>query len=317
MLYLFTWNNDFLVREQTKKWKDLFVEKHSDFNMLHIKDILLVNNNFLLENLTARSFFDAKKLIIIDQIPLSSSEKSSDLKSRQDFIESLLDKIPDENIVVFSSINPDKRSKFYKLLRNSAEIKEFNSQSSDELKQILLNKFWDSISYDAIDTIINYKWSNLTKIISELEKLFVTKSFISREDIERNIVPELEESIFLFIDDLLNLNLKSTLKRMDIILEQTNIYAFYNSLLSNLRVQVFIWKLKSLSIHTSEISSILDLWNRSFLAWKNYKINFKKLEKLYISLVELDKKMKTWSMIWTEEKDFKFEIENIFVKILS
>ena len=109
--------------------------------MLHIKDILLVNNNFLLENLTARSFFDAKKLIIIDQIPLSSSEKSSDLKSRQDFIESLLDKIPDENIVVFSSINPDKRSKFYKLLRNSAEIKEFNSQSSDELKQILLNKF--------------------------------------------------------------------------------------------------------------------------------------------------------------------------------
>jgi len=61
MIYLFTWNNDFLIREKTKKWKDLFAEKHGDFNLVHIKDIDEVDGNFLSENLLAQSFFAGKK----------------------------------------------------------------------------------------------------------------------------------------------------------------------------------------------------------------------------------------------------------------
>ena len=34
--------------------------------MLHIKDITETDNNFLLENLTAMSFLQEKKLIILD-----------------------------------------------------------------------------------------------------------------------------------------------------------------------------------------------------------------------------------------------------------
>ena len=316
MIYLFTWNNDFLVKEQIKKWKDLFIKKYGDFNLVHIKNIASVYNHFLLEILTTRGFFDSKKLIIIDSVPLSYSEKNWDLKSKQDFIESILENIPEENIVVFSSINPGQSSKFYKILKQIAEVKEFNSKSINDLKLILQKRFWDSISYNWINSIIKYKWANLTKIISELEKLFITRDFIDVEDIEKNVFPELEESIFLFIDDLFNLNLKNSLKKMNIILQQTNVYVFYNSLLSNLRIRVFIWKLKSLKVPNSEILSILDLWNRSFLVWKSYKISHEILEKLYLRLVELDKKMKTWSIIWTEENDFKFEIENVFINFL-
>ena len=101
---------------------------------------------------------------------------------------------------------------------------------------------------------------------------------------------------------------------MNVILEQTNIYAFYNNLLANLRIQVYIWKFKNLEISPNKISELLELWNRSFLVWKNYKINFKPLENLYINLVNLDKKMKTWNMIWTEENDFKFELEKVILK---
>jgi DNA polymerase III delta subunit len=34
--------------------------------MIHIKNISEVDNNFILENLTAMSFFQEKKLIILD-----------------------------------------------------------------------------------------------------------------------------------------------------------------------------------------------------------------------------------------------------------
>jgi len=67
---------------------------------------------------------------------------------------------------------------------------------------------------------------------------------------------------------------------MNVILEQTSVYAFYNNLIANLRVLVFIKNSKSKNI--SNISDVLDLKNRSFLATKNYKISLDKLNNFYI-----------------------------------
>jgi hypothetical protein len=52
------------------------------------------------------------------------------------------------------------------------------------------------------------------------------------------------------------------------------------------------------------------------LATKNYKINLEKLNNLYIWLVKLDKKMKSWKMIWSEEEVLKYEIEKEILKLI-
>lgn len=309
MIYLFTWNSDFLLREQVNSWKQKFIEKNWDFNLLHLKGLSEIDNNFLVSNLTWSSFFSEKKLIIIDNFPLSAWEKSSEFKNKQDFLETLLDNIPEENIVLFNSLNPDKRSKFYKTLVKAWGLKEFSVSDDREIVNIISKKYWENISKKAIDLIIKYKAWNLTKIFSELDKLFIAYDFVDEKEIVENIVPELEESIFQFIDDLLNLNLKQALSKMNIILEQTNVYAFYNNLLANLRAQVFIEKLKADKVNPSSISDILWLWNRAFLVNKRYKISSKKLEELYIWFVDLDKKMKTWSMIASEDDVLVSEIE--------
>jgi len=44
----------------------------------------------------------------------------------------------------------------------------------------------------------------MLKVISEIEKLSIIYNKIDNSLIEKIIVPELEESIFVFIDDLLN-----------------------------------------------------------------------------------------------------------------
>lgn len=312
MIYHFTWNSHYLVSTQVKAWKDKFIEKYGEFNLAHIKDIIEVDNNFISENVCAMSFLGEKKLIIINLEIWWKDTKNID---KLEFIVSLLDKIPEWNILLLSSVNPDKRSKHYKTINKLAELKEFNSKSADESFSILKNRYSWKISDQALNKLIAYKSNNLEKVTSEIEKLLITIDKIEANDIIDNIFPELEESIFQFIDDILNKNIVSAKLKLNIILNDTNIYAFYNNLLANLRTNVFIWKLKSQKKSQSEIAQILDLWNKLFLINKSYRLDFKSLESFYINLIWLDIKMKSWKLMWTEDKDFQLEFENILLKI--
>jgi hypothetical protein len=226
-----------------------------------------------------------------------------------------LEKIPETNIIIFNSISHDKRWKLYKILIKKADkVENFSTESEYDLIQNLEKKYSKKISKAWISEIIKYKSKNYTKIISELEKLFITYDFIDEKIIRENIIPELDESIFVFIDNILSANIKLILKNLEIILANSNIYQFYNWLLANLRNTVYIWKFKKLKIPEAEIVNKLKLWNKAFLVRKNYKLSYEQLEKLYFDLIEIDWKMKTWKLIWTEEKDFIFELKKVFMK---
>jgi hypothetical protein len=198
MLYLFTWNSDFLVKQEVKKWKDSFISKFWDFNLVHIKNIELVDNNFLVENITSGSFLNQKKLVIIDlenkkssksknfseskissEKDISSEEKDmsseeKDMSSEKEFfLSKILDKIPENNIILFNIVNPDKRSKFYKDLVKISEVKDYSIENTSDIYKIISKKYWSKISTNWINTIIKYKSWNLSKIISEIEKLLI------------------------------------------------------------------------------------------------------------------------------------------------
>ena len=307
MLYLFTWNSDFLIKEKVSTWKNKFISKYWDFNLIHIKNIENVDNNYLAENITSTSFLSEKKLVIIDLNEKLNEEK-------QNFLLKILKNIPENNIILFNTINPDKRSKIYKYLKDNAEINEFNTKNDSDIYSIIKNKYLNNITSDWINTIIKYKSWNLNKIISEIYKLLINYEKIDKAIIEQHIIPELEESIFQIIYDILNENIITAIKKMDNLLNDTSIYAFYNNLIANLRTNVYILKLKQLNKSSNEISNILSLWNRWFLINKKFKISYSKLEWLYINLINIDKKMKSWKLNWTEESDFKFELEKVLIQ---
>lgn len=318
MIYIFTGNLEILKNEALNKWKNQFIEKYSDFNLFHFKNLENIKIEDLYQSIISEWFFSEKKLIIID-ISDKSSEKESKkdkiLDSIKENILKSLEKISENNIVIINYTTPDKRKSFWKNLIKIWELKEFNIKNDEELKNFINSKYSWKIDNYAIEILINYKSKNPTKIIQEIEKLLILKDFIKREDIEKNIIPELEEDIFNIINLLLNKEKIQSIEKIWIILEQTNIFAFYNSLLSNLRTNLFILKLKNENISQTEISNILWLWNRSFLVWKNYKITFKELRIFYINLVEIDKNMKTWKLIKNDLEDIKFEIEKCILKI--
>ncbi|MDD2907332.1 MAG: hypothetical protein PHH98_01695 [Candidatus Gracilibacteria bacterium] len=303
MIYLFTGNSDFLVSENVFKWKNQFIEKYGDFNLVHIKQISDGEFDSYSQNILSSSFLGEKKLIIID-LHSELEEKISE------FLLKILDKIPESNILLFNYPKPDKRQKLYKEIEKISEKKEYNAESENDVINIIKGKYKDKISNSAINLLIRYKSNNLNKIISEIEKLLILKDYIEDSDVFNNIIPELEESIFLLIDDILNNDIISAFKKIDIILNDTNIYAFYNNLLANIRTSVYIMKLKKEKLSPNEIGNILSLGNKAFLAGKSYKISFERLSKLYLSLINLDKKMKSGVMVGTEDNDFRFELES-------
>jgi len=304
MIYFYTWNSSFLVAEQVKAWKNKFVSKFWDFNMLHIKDLNTVDNNFLIENTLSTSFLSEKKLIIINLDKETNEEKTTTLIH-------ILNKVPDDNIVLFNSTQIDKRSKLFKELKKSSEFKEFNIKNDFDVEWIISKKYGGKISPEAVKTIIKYKSGDLNKIESELNKLLINFDYINNKEITDNIIPELEESIFQVVDDILNKNITQAIEKINIILNDTNIYWLYNNLLANLRTSIYILKLKN--IKKSNISEILSLWNRWFLVNKNYRITYKEAQKLYINLVNIDKKMKSWKLNWTSPSDMLFELERILI----
>ena len=317
MLYFFTWNNHYLIRQEVLRWKYGFGIKQSEDVIHHINDLSSISSEDLRDTLVARSFLSEKRMIIIDDFPYSSEKSFSWASEKESLILKMLPHIPEENIVIFSSLNPDKRGVSYKKIIEYAKVTELSIKNIEDTKALLSKKYEENISMQNISKILLLKWNNYEKTLWEIEKLLLTRNYIEQNDIEKHISPEFEESIFVFIDSILEKNPKRILRELQNILQFTNFYAFYQSLLANIRIFVFIEYFKSYKKSQSEIVDIMKLWNRQFLVGKRHASSFFELKKLYTHLIDFDKSMKTWKFISSDERYLVKEIEAIFLKFLS
>lgn len=308
MIYFFTGNSDYLLKNQVFAWKNQFIAKYGDFNCVDIKNIKETDNNILWEHISSGSFLAEKKLVII------SLEWKID-ETDENFLLKCFDKIPDNNIILLHKINPDKRKKFIKSIMSLSTHKEFLSGDEGSVYQFIQSKYNSQISAAAIREIVRYKSANIWKIIPEIEKLLIWKPTIEISDIQEHIFPELEASIFECIDAILQKDIPQITKLIPIILEQSSIYWLYASLLANLRNTLYISYLKSQSIPATKINTILDLKNKAFLINKNYKITYNQLKWLYNNLVALDALNKSWKLLDGKEADFEHKLLETIIKL--
>ena len=302
MIYLFYGNSEFLLSETVSKWKKQFSEKYWDFQLTHIRDYSQLNDFNLEQNILSQWLFDEKKLIILDKIPASSQWKDKTIQKLQDDLLLLLPRKAENVILVFISLDPDKRAKFFKyllkLLKSSPEqiqIKEYNLNEESENIWFLQKKY-PHVDYNILRYVLNIKLWAIEKAIWELDKMLIAHDTISLDLVKDNIIPEREESIFIFIESLLHNNKKQALTDMQVILEQSDIMSLYYGLLSNMRVIVYILLFLKLKKSKTEITSVLNLWKRSFLIDKYSRLSYVKISKLYMNLCSLDSKMKKWDL---------------------
>lgn len=311
MIYLFVWEI-FFRNELLNKWKIAFKDKYSDLNIFHIKNYKDYNINYYNQNFFSNWLFSQKSFFIIDDFPFSTTPDNIDIDYIDFFLKNL-EKVNQDNIIIFNSNIIDKRSKLYKLISKIWEIKDFTIENESELEKKLLNYYNWKINLNLLKKIIEKKWLNFNLIKNEIDKILIINDSVSLEDLD-NISQDIESNIFDIINSTLNLDLKSALYKLNSLNEFLDKpYYIYNMLISNLRIYFYIFKLKELNLSNNEILKILQLWNRSFLLERKFKINNKVFYNFYYDLISIDWLMKSWKLIWSETKDFMYELQKRFL----
>ena len=315
MIYLFHGNSSYILQKSLHSWKAKFLEKYGDINITHIKNFDNCDVNLLNQTLQSWWLFWEKKLVILEGIPTGSNSKDKNIIKISEGLIEKITKIDTTVLLVFVSINPDKRGKLFKTLINKSTwenpevgIKEFNIKTESEWLNFIQSHYKNH-NQQLLGAILQKKWWNIDKAISEIEKLLIAHDNLDKKLMDDNIIPELEESIFNCIDSIVSWNIKNSLKLIDIILMQSEIIPFYYWLISNLRVVLYISHLKKMKISNNEIVSLLKLWNRKFLIEKYRNTDYEKLKKLYINLLEADKKMKTGKLSNISQTPLEDEIQ--------
>ncbi len=317
MLYLFQWNSRFLIQKEVLKWKHAFEAKFGPENVTHIHSLDEYSLSELQESLVWRSLFSEKRLVIIDWYPYWAWTKLSNSENIEWIIQQSLESIPSEILVIFMSESPDKRLSWYKTIAKNAEVKDFSIAQDSDIFSKLHTVFWDSIDNSALQRIIKLKGNSYQKSLSEIQKLLIVSKHVSLNDVNENIFPEFEESIFECIDAIIEKDQNKLFLYLSNLIQFSNIYQLYQSLIANLRVFLYIELLKDKKIKLQKIDESLKLWKRKFLIQKRHQSNLQDLQFLYTELLNFDSDMKRWKLVSSEEKDIEKELERIFIRFLN
>lgn len=217
MLYLLYGLERFLINEEIKK---IISENNIDeysiskFNAKQntIEDILL--------DAISLPLFGEKRLIIVEDAYFFTSDKVDENVSKK--LEDYLNNYSKNSIIIFIVNNEklDERKRLTKLAKSNAKIKEFNSKKDSN--EIIRDRLKDyNIDYRNI-TLIKEKLNNQNELIdSEINKLITYKDDknISEDDIENVITDYPKVDFFEFIDNIINKNIKESIKTYEELLK--------------------------------------------------------------------------------------------------
>ena len=316
-IFFFTWENTIFLKKDLDRWVSRFTEKYSEFNISRIdKDIIEKIN--IEQELTTPPFLSEHRLIILNNIPSPASKRDSDeeetLKDNSvDIrIEKVLDNIPDANFVIFISQEPDVKKPLYKRLLELATVKEFKNLNEHWIKEYIRNELlW--IDNAAISKLIQYKWLDLSKIESEIWKLSLYRANdrITEDDIEKNVLPEIDVSVFQFLDRLYELNFNKALVNLKRILENDKIEPTFAAIMSNMRKLIYILYLRRNGIADKIIIDQLKVHSFVFQKTLSSAKNESVIYRFYEKMCELDLKSKTWELVLDGEDGLIMAIEKV------
>lgn len=304
-IILFTGPNTVFLEKDLKAWRDIFVEKHGEINLMVSYPWHRDPAQTLSECLTP-GFFWGSRLIVLHGIPEWSDELSDkSQKSSNSALAGLLlenlENIPDTNYILFICSQPDKRKKLYKTLLKEATVKEYPEASPNEIIAFINSVL--TIEPIAARKLASKKGNDLAAISQELKKLklYRPKDMVTADDIDQYVTWAMENRIFDVLDALLSSNPNTTKQQLEVLLGNENVFLVYSSLLANLRKIIYACMLSLGWYSDSSISG--DLGIHPFIIQKNahLKRDIDSVIKLYQNLLDHEHAAKTWLTAWGSE----------------
>lgn len=310
-IYLFTGENDYLLKKELRRWKDSFAEKNWVESVISFG-----RENWdygrIKQTIFWWWFFVTNKLVILYGLPLDT-EKSNTMKV--DEVEKLADdimnmQIPKEVLLVCVSYKPDKRGRFYKRIDklnkenlNQKIIKSFSLPSENELFDFVMQESKNlNLNSESIKALIHKVWNNQFRLVSELEKLALRKEYY-REEITPEIIWEVsfwlvEQDVFRLLDLILT-NSKSAI---NFIQELVNDWLDWNALNWSL-----MWWIRNYLF-------VLDYEERWITSFKDIAVELKQSPRAILNVVKkisfLKEKKKMIENLFKNIVDIDYQIKN-------
>lgn len=288
MLYLLHGENAFLAKERLDKIIAAFKKKYSEDSVRIISGDRTTISQVMSEA-SSLSMFSTNKLVVVKNF---SENKESKLFSEK--IAGVNTK--ELNICFLETVALDKRSSFYKLLKENGKIEEFKNLSGRQLNKWIAGEFkkhGKDISDANVGILFERVGSEMWRLSGEIEKLCLYSQGrgISESDILEIVSESAEVEIWKFIDALSARNRKLAIELFEKLLRQGGEPHYV--------ISMMIWQFRKLLLvaylldqnkSIPEITRKLKL--HPFVAKKLVagakRISFERLKAMYDKLVEID-----------------------------
>ncbi|MDD3046513.1 MAG: DNA polymerase III subunit delta [Candidatus Pacebacteria bacterium] len=248
------------------------------------------------------SFFNEKKLIIVENVFLNKTLKEEIKEKGKDFLTS-------ENIIIFYEQNKIlKADLLYSFIRKKGTIEEFNFLEEEELKNWVLNeieKEGGMIGDSALNLLCEYAGNDLWRQKNEISKLIAfSKEKITEKEIKLLINIETELNIFNTVEAIANNDKGKAIRLIKKHLDKGESIFGILALISIQFKNMIIVKTAEDYRRTS-LSPFLQ--RKSF--YQSEKFSLEDLKRIYAKIVEIDISVKTGKI------DEKIAIETLILNI--
>ena len=222
-LFLFTWPDWYFLDIELQKRQLSFAEKFWKENICYFTDDS-VSVEALVEALQWGWLFSTKKLIICKWVPEDKVWSWKAPKHVTEFLEKFLwaeeIMLSPDILLVFVSIDPDKRLKLYKTLAEKATVKSFPALSDWQLTTFLQQKLWEYFTQDLADYMIAYVGNNLFRMSQEADKIvtflqYTNQKTLSNTDRDAIIYTPIQVNAFGVLDAILEDKLENAMSLID------------------------------------------------------------------------------------------------------
>lgn len=259
--------------------------------------------NDLKNEVLGLSFFNEKKLLIIENAFANKSLKEDIKEKGKEFLDS-------ENIIIF--YEKDKVLKgdiLYSFIRKKALIEEFDFLKEEELKkwikgEVLKNN--GKISNNAINLLFDYIGNDLWRQKNEIHKLiaYKNKEEINEDDINLLINVQAETNIFNTVDAIAEKNKELAIKLIKTHLDKGEsvfgLLALISTQFKNMLIVKTADNYRNTSLHPF-------VQRKSF--YQSQKFSIEDLKRIYNKILQIDSRIKTGKI------DENIAIETLILEI--
>ncbi len=291
MIITLTGDNSFALQVELKKLVDSFVQKNGAMGLEKI-DTEEADYQKIYDALTSLPFLASKKLVVLRR-PSASKEFT-------ERIEALLKKLPETTDLVLVEPKFDKRSSIYKLLKKITDFKEFNELDENDLASWVAETAKSKsceISLADARFLVERIGTNQQLLASELEKILLYDSKITRQNIELLSEPTMQSTIFELLDAAFAGNAKKAIKLYG---EQRQMKVESQQIIAMLAWQLHILALIKTADERSPQQIASDAKLNPFVVRKSQNIardlTLPRLKSQISNLLKLDVRLKTESI---------------------